>query len=177
MERERFRERLDEIVQALAAAGHRLTPQRLAILEVLARSEGHPTANQVLRQVQRRFPMVGKATVYQTLELLKSLGQVLELEFRDAANRYDGAVPSPHPHVICTACGRIDDVTDPTFRREAERVAAAVGYEVVSHRFDVYGLCPTCRAKGRRVASNGPGRGERDPASPRSGDGPRRSAR
>ncbi len=88
------------MVEALASRGHRVTPQRLAILEVLAKSEGHPTANQILRRVQRRFPMAGKATVYNTIRLLKDLGH---------------------------------------------RVADEVGYELLSHRFDVYGLCPSCR--------------------------------
>lgn len=147
----------------MASRGHRVTPQRLAILEVLARSEGHPTANQVLRRVRRRFPMVGKATVYNTIQLLKDLGQVLELAFRDAANRYDGNRPEPHPHLVCTRCGRIDEVTDPflhetaSLHETAGRVADEVGYQLLSHRFDVYGLCPSCRLKpgseGARAAS------------------------
>ncbi len=139
--------RVEQMVEALASRGHRVTPQRLAILEVLAKSEGHPTANQVLRRVKRRFPMVGKATVYNTIQLLKGLGQVLELEFRDAANRYDGNVPEPHPHLVCTQCGRIDEVMGPSLHDAASRVADEVGYELLSHRFDVYGLCPSCRGK------------------------------
>lgn len=152
MRPDRSHARLEEMVEALASRGHRVTPQRLAILEILARSEGHPTAAKVLRRVQRRFPMVGKATVYNTIELLKQLGQVLELEFRDAANRYDGNMPGPHPHVICTQCGRLDDAEHPLMHAAAERIGGGLGYEVLSHSIDVYGLCPSCRAKssGRR---------------------------
>jgi Fur family transcriptional regulator, peroxide stress response regulator len=139
--------RTEQMVEALASRGHRLTPQRLAILEVLARSEDHPTANQILSRVQRRFPMIGKATVYNTIQLLKDLDQVLELEFRDAANRYDGNIPEPHPHLVCTRCGRIDEVMDPSLHDTASRVADEVGYELQSHRFDVHGLCPSCKRK------------------------------
>src|SRR5205823_14431427 len=144
---DRARSRMEQMVEAMASRGHRVTPQRLAILEILAKSEGHPTANQVLRRVQRRFPMVGKATVYNTIQLLKDLGQVLELEFRDAANRYDGNVPEPHPHLVCTRCGRIDEATQPTLHETAERVANEVGYQILSHRVDVYGVCPSCHFK------------------------------
>ncbi len=147
MQTDRARSRVEQMVEAMASRGHRVTPQRLAILEVLAKSEGHPTANQVLRRVQRRFPMVGKATVYNTIQLLKGLGQVLELEFRDAPNRYDGNTPEPHPHLLCTQCGRIDEVMNPSLHETASRVADEVGYELLSHRFDVYGLCPSCRRK------------------------------
>jgi len=139
--------RVEQMVEALASAGHRVTPQRLAIIEILAKSEGHPTATQILRRVRRRFPMVGKATVYNTIQLLKDLGQVLELEFGDAANRYDGNVPEPHPHLVCTMCGRIDEVMQPTLHDTAESVANEVGYRMLSHRFDVYGLCPRCQSK------------------------------
>ena len=151
---DRARSRVEQMVEALASRGHRVTPQRLAILEVLAKSEGHPTANQVLSRVQRRFPMVGKATVYNTIQLLKDLGQVLELEFRDAANRYDGNMPEPHPHLVCTQCGRIDEVMSPTLHDTASRVADEVGYELLSHRFDVYGLCPSCKRKVDRNQAN-----------------------
>jgi Fur family peroxide stress response transcriptional regulator len=141
------RTRIEQMVEALASRGHRVTPQRLAIIEVLAKSEGHPTANQVLRLVQRRFPMMGKATVYNTIELLKQVGQILELEFRDGANRYDGNRPEPHPHVICTRCGRIAEVMQPSLHTTAEQVAGRTGYRLLSHRFDVYGLCPSCQVK------------------------------
>jgi hypothetical protein len=98
--------------------------------------------------------MVGKATVYNTIQLLKDLGQALELEFGDAANRYDGNIPEPHPHLVCTQCGRIDEVMNPSLHDTASRVADEVGYELLSHRFDVYGLCP--RANWRSTAPRDP---------------------
>ena len=54
--------------------------------------------------------MMSRATVYKTLDTLKGAGEVLELEFREGPNRYDANMPSAHPHVVCTGCGRIDDV-------------------------------------------------------------------
>ena len=54
--------------------------------------------------------MMSRATVYKTLDTLNAAGEVLELEFREGTNRYDANMPSAHPHVVCTGCGRIDDV-------------------------------------------------------------------
>jgi Fur family transcriptional regulator, peroxide stress response regulator len=100
--------------------------------------------------------MVGKATVYNTIQLLKDLGQVLELEFGDAANRYDGNIPEPHPHLVCTQCVRIDEVMSPSLHDTASRVADEVGYELLSHRFDVYGLCPSCKLEVDRTDGREP---------------------
>lgn len=148
------------MVAALARRGYRVTPQRLAICEVLARSRHHPTAADVWAEVRRRYPMVGRATVYKTIETLRELGQVLELRYDDAAH-YDGAAPAPHPHVVCTRCGRIEEAPSGSLDETARSMAAAVGYEFASHRFDVFGLCPSCVARGSRGA---PRRTSRSPA-------------
>lgn len=155
------RARVTEMVEALTRRGHRVTPQRLAIVEVLARSRRHPTAAEVLAEVRRRYPMVGRATVYKTIEALRELGQVLELRYGDAAH-YDGVTPAPHPHVVCARCGRIEEVSPGALDDAAREMAAAVGYSFVSHRFDVYGLCPSCAGGPRRA--DGPGAAARRPA-------------
>jgi Fur family peroxide stress response transcriptional regulator len=84
------------------------------------------------------------ATVYKTLDALKAAGEVLELEFREGPNRYDANIPSAHPHVVCTRCGRIDDVmldeVAPSFRKAAEQT----DYQISGYRLDFYGLCPSC---------------------------------
>ena len=137
--------RLARMVERLKETDHRITPQRLAILQVLATSDGHPSAEDIYRQLVDRYPTMSPATVYKTLNLLKSQGEVLELEFSDLANRYDGRKPYPHPHVICTACGA---VVDPAFQGLEEitaRVVAETGFQIHTHRLDFFGICPGCR--------------------------------
>jgi Fur family peroxide stress response transcriptional regulator len=137
--------RLAMMVKRLKEGDHRITPQRLAILDVLARSDDHPSADDIYRQLLVKYPTMSLATVYKTLSLLKSKGEVLELEFSDLANRYDGKKPYPHPHVICTRCGT---VADPSFLSMVEitnRVMAETGFEIATHRLDFYGICPRCR--------------------------------
>jgi Fur family peroxide stress response transcriptional regulator len=144
-------ERVEELVRGLRANGHRLTPQRLAVLRVLAQSYEHPSVEQIYEQVRRRHSMISRGTVYKTVETLKAMGQVLELEFSGASNRYDARGVEPHPHLICRGCGNIRDLELPALTREARKVAQRTGYELLGHRLDFYGLCPDCQRK-RAVA-------------------------
>lgn len=136
--------RTERIVARLRARGHRLTPQRLAIVRALVESGEHPSAEQLYRHVQPEYPMMSPATVYKTLDTLKAVGEVLELEFRNRPNRYDATMPTPHPHAVCTRCGRIDDVGASHVQIATDEAAAATGYRLFSYRLDFYGLCPGC---------------------------------
>ncbi len=89
--------------------------------------------------------MISRATVYKTVETLKAMAEVLEMEFSGAGNRYDGRRVEPHPHLFCRGCGRIEDLELPALVREAEEVAEKTGYELLGHRLDFYGLCPACQ--------------------------------
>lgn len=140
--------RLENLVALLKEKGCRVTPQRLAILRVLTQSRGHPSAEQVHARLARQYPTMSLATVYKTIALLKQSGEVLELQFSDLGNRYDGRRPTPHPHVICTRCGTIVDADDPLLGDAAERVARETGYAIQAHRLDFFGLCPNCLKKG-----------------------------
>jgi Fur family peroxide stress response transcriptional regulator len=94
------KKRFDIIIQKLRDRGHKITPQRLAIVRILAKSEGHPSVENIHARIQKDFPTMSLATVYKTIVLIKSIDEVLELGFPDGSNRYDGNRPTPHPHVI-----------------------------------------------------------------------------
>ena len=138
--------RVKQIVDRLRERGHRLTPQRYAVLRALVEGAEHPSAEQLFRRVSEDYPMMSPATVYKTLDTLKAAGEVLELEFREGPNRYDANLPNAHPHVVCTRCGRIDDVMDEGPDPSIAEVAAQTGYQVRGYRLDFYGLCPSCAA-------------------------------
>ena len=93
--------RFDTMIQKLRGTGYRITPQRLAILKIIAESRNHPSAEAIFEQMKVNFPTSSIATLYKTLSVLKELGEVLELEFSSDHNRYDGNRPFPHPHLIC----------------------------------------------------------------------------
>ena len=122
-----------------------MTPQRVALLRLIAASEEHPSASHLYNQIRTQFPTTSVATVYKTLNLLKELGEVLELGFSDDDNRYDGSRSYPHPHLVCTRCHRIVDLRVKSAEGLAEEIARETGYQILSHRLDFYGVCPECQ--------------------------------
>jgi Fur family peroxide stress response transcriptional regulator len=137
--------RLDELIVRLREQCHRLTPQRMAVLRILAVSEGHPSVEQIYQRVKADFPMTSLATVYKTVTLLKEMGKVLELGFSDGSNRYDGNKPYPHPHLICSKCRNIVHPQVATLSELPREVARNTSYQIVSHRLDFFGICPRCQ--------------------------------
>jgi len=138
----------DSMLSKLREKGYRITPQRLAILKILAESQGHPGAEDIHSLVRTDFPTTTIATVYKTLAVLKITGEVLELEFSGDYNRYDGKKPGPHPHLICIKCKRIVDPDFTSLAEMTEKLASQTGYKLIGHRLDFYGICPECQQKG-----------------------------
>lgn len=137
--------RLDHMVDVLKQNGFRLTPQRIAIVEILANSAEHPGVEQIHRQVTQRFSTTSLATVYKTVSLLKELGEVMELGFGDEINRYDGRNPHPHPHIMCMKCRSIIDPDLSALTALSWELTRETGYEILSHRLDFFGICPKCQ--------------------------------
>jgi Fur family peroxide stress response transcriptional regulator len=140
-------QRFDVIIQKLRDNGHKITPQRLAIVKILAKSEGHPSVENIHARITRDFPTMSLATVYKNISLIKSLGEVLELGFPDGSNRYDGNRPTPHPHVICVKCKKIVDPDLDSLDEMKKEVASETNFEILNHRLDFFGICGPCRAE------------------------------
>lgn len=142
--------RLARLVARLKERGFRLTPQRMAVLRILAASEDHPSVETIHERVRADFPMVSLATVYKTVNLLKEMGEVLELAFGDDHRRYDGNRPRPHPHLICVKCHSIADVNFAGLANLPDEIARHSGYQILNHRLDFFGICPACQAQAPR---------------------------
>ena len=138
--------RLNQMLSKLKEHDFRLTPQRLAILKVLAVSEGHPTVERIYETVRDEFPTTSIATIYKTVNLLKQLNEVLELGFPDGSNRYDGNNPYPHPHVICTKCNKIIDPDLGSLKDLKNEVIRETGFQILNHRVDFFGTCRDCQS-------------------------------
>lgn len=133
------------LMAGLRQAGLRLTPQRLAIARSLAGNRNHPTAQALHKGLRARFPSLSLATVYNTLDRLAGLGLVFELgQAPDGSVHYD-ADPTPHFNLICTSCGKIEDVKGPAKPPRLQQVSRWAGYDIHGARLVYYGLCPTCR--------------------------------
>lgn len=138
-------ERFEELIAKFQQRNYRLTPQRVALLRLLAASEGHPSAARLHEQIKEQFPTTSPATVYKTLTTLKDMGEVLELGFSDDDNRYDGNKPYPHPHLVCIRCRRIMDPAVSLVQSLEQEVTELSGYQIIGHRLDFYGICPDCQ--------------------------------
>jgi Fur family peroxide stress response transcriptional regulator len=141
--------RMDQMVSKLREHDFRITPQRLAVLRILAASEGHPSVDRVYETVRREFPTTSIATIYKTVNLLKQINEVLELGFPDGSNRYDGKKPFPHPHVICVRCQKIIDPDLESLKDMTAEVADETGFDILTHRLDFFGICGDCKREER----------------------------
>ena len=136
---------MTHLVGRLKQAEGRITSQRLGIIRALVHNDNHPSAEDIYRELRPTFPTLSIATVYKTLERLKGMGEVLELEFREGRNRYDGMKPEPHTHLMCTACGKILDLDFDLPLARASSVVRASGFQLGGVRLDLYGVCGGCR--------------------------------
>ena len=141
--------RFEQLIAKLKERQYRITPQRVELIRLIAASEGHPSASQLYNQIKVQFPTMSLATVYKTLDLLKEVGEVLEIGLRDDSH-YDGNKPYPHPHLICMKCQKImDGELDATVGKIVQEVENNFGFRVVKHQLDFYGLCPDCQKKSK----------------------------
>ncbi len=139
------KERYTAMVAKLRKTALKSTPQRLAIMRILAENKEHPSANGIWRRLRRRFPGISQATVYRNIMLIKLLGEAYEIALAGTGNRYDGRKPYPHPHIVCIECGKIIDPDLESLPGMAREITAASGFEIVSCRLDFFGKCPACR--------------------------------
>ncbi len=133
--------------------GLRSTDQRRLIVETFFRAPNHVSIEELLAQVRALDPKVGYATVYRTLKLMAESGIAYEREFGDGLTRYELADGGAHhDHLICDRCGTITEFEEPEIERLQDAVAAAHGFVLRSHKHELYGLCPSCRAAEDRRA-------------------------
>lgn len=142
-------QRFEIIIQKLRDHGHKITPQRLAIVAILTKSDGHPSVEDIHAQVTKSFPTMSLATVYKNILLIKSMDEVLELGFPDGSNRYDGKRPRPHTHVICVRCKKIVDSDMVSVDDMQTVVASETHFKILNHRLDFFGICERCMAEKR----------------------------
>ena len=133
-----------ELVDKLRPLGVRLTPQRLAIAEVVVNSADHPSVKEIYERVRAFFPYVTIATVYSTLTMLEDVGIVRELPFQ-RESRYDANL-SPHVNLVCVGCGNVVDaeVGQETVIELQDLVNGETDFQVASQRVDFYGWCSGC---------------------------------
>ena len=148
---EHFRRLLEE---HMAKKGLRSTDQRRLIVDTFFRAPNHISIEELLAQVREKEPKVGYATVYRTLKLLTECGVAHERRFGDGLTRYELADDtSHHDHLICIECGDIVEFEEPRIEALQEEIASKYGFELKSHKHEMYGVCPSCQGKARGPAA------------------------
>ena len=139
----------------MAKKGLRSTDQRRLIVETFFKSANHVSIEELLAQVRSQDPKIGYATVYRTLKLLTECGVANERRFGDGVARYELADDtSHHDHLICVDCGAIVEFEEPRIETLQEAVAVAHGYDLRSHKHELYGVCGDCQRKMKAAKRN-----------------------
>ncbi len=126
--------------------GYRLTPARIAVIDVLAGTQHALDATQVFDLARRQYPALGLVSVYRTLEILVEMSLIQRVHHHDGCHAYIAEF-SGHQHLlVCQSCGRIEFFEGDDLGDLFARVALESDYEISNHWLQLYGLCPECRA-------------------------------
>ncbi len=138
-----MQQQADKIVQSLKSKGLRVTPQRFAVYANLLSRTDHPTAEQILNELNRDGPTSSQATVYSSLQALRDVGLVREVLLEEGVCRYDANVEAHH-HFRCRACGAIEDIAWEQFQG-VNFQNLRPGLTVDDYEITVHGLCERCQ--------------------------------
>ncbi len=125
---------------------HRMTKQRMEILNVLRSTDTHPTADWIYEKVRKKISNISLGTVYRNLSLLANMGEIMILDYGSSFSRYDGN-PVNHYHFACRECGNVFDINIPINKELNKEISEKTPFEVTSHRTEFYGLCPDCQSR------------------------------
>jgi Fur family ferric uptake transcriptional regulator len=139
----------------LKARGIRLTRQRLVVVKVMESAARHMDAGEILDVAQKIDPNINRVTVYRTLELLKHLGLIDELDLlhlRGHRHFYESHGPRDHIHVACIRCGKVREFESDLYEELKQQISRDCGIEITISRTEVGGVCNDCRQKSRNVS-------------------------
>lgn len=143
--------------QYLNESGLRATRQRGIIAKTFFEAGPHISVEELYHQVVEKDRRIGLVTVYRTLKLLRGAGLAQGRQFGDNHTRYEKTPgDSHHDHLICTRCGRILEFENDTIEGLQRKVAEEVGFAVLDHKLELYGICKECRSRGKKAGGKAP---------------------
>ncbi|THE12436.1 transcriptional repressor [Bacillus timonensis] len=134
---------MQELIPFLKERGLRITPQRTLILQTILSLKGHPTVEEIHRQI----PHISLATIYNNVKLFVSLRILKELPYGNGLSKYELTNQPNHYHILCEACGDIIDFNYPTLTQIEDVANKLTQFKINSHQMEVYGLCQSCQRK------------------------------
>ncbi len=128
------------ILDRCEANGLRMTEQRRTIAAVLQEAEDHPDVEELYNRASAADPRISLATVYRTVKLFEESGILEKHEFGDGRARYEPADRDHHDHLIDVQSGEVIEFVDPDIEELQEKIAAKLGYKLMGHRLELYGV-------------------------------------
>jgi len=140
----------EELTSRLSARGRRPTAQRLLVLEALRRSRRTVTAADLFEQLRADHPLIGRATVFRSLDSLVDAGLAQRFERAGHVSAYAACSTEHHHHLVCTGCDTTVEIDEASIARLAGELSQRHGFTVHHGTLDFYGLCASCsdRASG-----------------------------
>ena len=139
------------LLEELLSKGIPLTAQRRALIEVIQEAKQHLDAGAILERARKREPKIDRATVYRTIELLKKLRLIDELDLMHLEGEkhyYEAKTKRDHVHLACFRCGRIEEFSSPLFEGLKAEISKQAGFTIRVTRLEVGGNCQACAAAG-----------------------------
>ena len=131
---------------------YRRSKQREKILELLGRTEVHPTADWLYHKLKKEFPALSLGTVYRNLNILAEQKRIQKLPFGSTHDRYE-VIKRPHYHLVCERCGCVQDFEMPLYTEINEQAQQMSRFNITRHRIDFFGTCEKCQTKMKNPAN------------------------
>jgi Fur family ferric uptake transcriptional regulator len=130
----------------LAAQGHRLTLQRMIVASALARMPHTVSAQELYESLRVEHPLLGRATVFRTLDFLVENGLAQRFEAEGHVHVYTSCADNHHHHLVCRICGSTTEIDDTAVNQLIDAVRGGYGFALDHAALDFYGTCETCAA-------------------------------
>ena len=136
-----------KIVATLRQNGYKLTPQRRAVIQAIASTQGHLTPAALYERVHQEHPDTGLVTIYRTLGILDKLKLICEVHAGDSCRSYTISAPGHHHHLICSDCGKVIALPVCELETVQRSLSKQTGFKIDGHLLEFIGLCQTCQKK------------------------------
>lgn len=136
---------VEQILQRISEAGHKVTSARRVVVELILRQAGYFTSADICEALKSVEPGVGRATVFRTLDLLNEMHLVEKVHLADGCHRYLVCQTNQHHHLICSRCGTASDFDEPTLNELFQQLARQTRFRIRGHWIEVFGLCENCQ--------------------------------
>lgn len=140
-----------EYEEIIHAAGHRVTPQRIRILDAVCAGGGHTTLGEIYARVRRVDDSIDRSTLYRTLKLFVELGLVVSADTGDGETYYEISRPHRHHHLVCRQCGREQEIEHAVMQRMFDQVFQQYGFKADSDHLVLFGLCGDCQGNSATI--------------------------